>query len=109
MILAWILVACVLAAIYGAYRQLGKTRQYTGCRQRTATRVRRYLTVYTDRRNIWVGYQRGDSHHYVCPVPCVVVRWAREPNAADPADAIRPVVPRDPGGHARRVPKAGQS
>lgn len=33
--------------------------------------------VYIDRRDWWVGYYRGDTHHYVCPLPTVVIRWAR--------------------------------
>lgn len=37
----------------------------------------RQPTVYIDRRDWWVGYYRGDSHHYVCPLPTVVIRWAR--------------------------------
>jgi hypothetical protein len=25
----------------------------------------------------WIGYYRGPNHHYVCPVPSVVIRWRR--------------------------------
>lgn len=35
------------------------------------------MTVYLDRNDWWVGYYRGGSHHYVCPLPCVVIRWPR--------------------------------
>ena len=34
-------------------------------------------SMYIDRRDWWVGYYRGDSHHYVCPVLCLVIRWKR--------------------------------
>lgn len=37
----------------------------------------RDLRVYIDLRDLWVGYYRGDTHHYVCPLPTVVVRWRR--------------------------------
>jgi hypothetical protein len=39
----------------------------------------RALRVYLDFADWWVGYYRGPHHHYVCPLPCVVVRWDREP------------------------------
>jgi len=38
---------------------------------------RRTLTVYFEPRDVWVGYYRGDTHHYVCPLPMLVVRWPR--------------------------------
>jgi hypothetical protein len=102
---AWALLACVLAPVVG----LRLRRQYTPTRQRPPVHHRRYLTVYLDRRDIWVGYYRGDTHHYVCPLPTVVVRWTREPTADDLFDRLAAVAPRDPGGHARRIPKAGAS
>ncbi len=37
----------------------------------------RNLRVYVDLRDWWVGYYRGDRHHYVCPLPTVVIRWDR--------------------------------
>lgn len=37
----------------------------------------RQPTVYIDHRDWWVGYYRGDFHHYVCLVPTVVFRWRR--------------------------------
>jgi hypothetical protein len=33
--------------------------------------------VYLEPRDVWIGYYRGDRHHYVCLLPCVVIRWAR--------------------------------
>lgn len=47
---------------------------------RSARRVRvRRWKVYFDGGALgwWVGYHRDDDHHYVGPVPCVVVRWER--------------------------------
>lgn len=38
----------------------------------------RPVYVYREPRDWWVGYYRGDRHHYVCPLPTVVVRWARK-------------------------------
>ena len=35
------------------------------------------MKVYIDTNDWWVGYYRGPNHHYVCPLPTVVVRWAR--------------------------------
>lgn len=35
------------------------------------------MKVYIDRNDWWVGYYRGDRHHYVCPLPTVVIRWPR--------------------------------
>lgn len=44
---------------------------------------RRALRVGFDARDWWIGYYRGDRHHYVCPLPTVVVRWrARSRRAA---------------------------
>lgn len=33
--------------------------------------------VYIDWRDWWIGYYRGPADHYVCPLPCLVVRWPR--------------------------------
>lgn len=38
-------------------------------------RVGPYVQVYFDRRDWWVGYYRGSSHHYVCLLPTLVIRW----------------------------------
>lgn len=35
------------------------------------------MKVYLEPRDVWVGYFRGDSHHFVCLLPCVVIRWRR--------------------------------
>jgi hypothetical protein len=35
------------------------------------------VKVYFDFNDWWVGYYRGPNHHYVCPLPTVVVRWKR--------------------------------
>lgn len=35
------------------------------------------MSIYIDRADWWIGYYRGPNHHYVCPVPTVVIRWAR--------------------------------
>jgi hypothetical protein len=35
------------------------------------------VKVYIDTRDWWIGYYRGDTHHYVCPLPTVVIRWRR--------------------------------
>lgn len=37
------------------------------------------VDVYIEPRDLWVGYYRGDDHHYVCPLPTVVLRWRRKP------------------------------
>jgi hypothetical protein len=33
--------------------------------------------VYLDPNDWWIGYYRGPNHHYVCPLPTVVIRWLR--------------------------------
>lgn len=35
------------------------------------------VKMYLDRNDWWVGYYRGDTHHHVCPLPTLVIRWAR--------------------------------
>lgn len=35
------------------------------------------VKVYFDLNDWWIGYYRGDEHHYVCPVPTLVIRWKR--------------------------------
>lgn len=37
----------------------------------------RWVSVGIEPADWWIGYYRGDSHHYVCPLPCIVIRWAR--------------------------------
>lgn len=36
-----------------------------------------HLRVYRDAADWWVGYYRGDTHHYVCLFPTIVIRWDR--------------------------------
>ena len=33
------------------------------------------MRIYIDKRDLWVGYFRGDDYHYVCPLPTLVIRW----------------------------------
>ena len=33
--------------------------------------------IYFDFADWWVGYYRGPNHHYVCPLPTLVIRWCR--------------------------------
>jgi hypothetical protein len=35
------------------------------------------MKVYRDPNDWWIGYYRGPNHHYVCPLPTVVIRWSR--------------------------------
>ena len=36
------------------------------------------LDLYRDCRDWWIGYYRGPNHHYVCPLPTLVIRWPRK-------------------------------
>jgi hypothetical protein len=36
------------------------------------------MKVYFDFRDWWIGYYKGDSHHYVCLLPTLVIRWDRK-------------------------------
>jgi hypothetical protein len=36
------------------------------------------MKIYIDSNDWWVGYYRGDTHHYVCLLPTVVIRWRRK-------------------------------
>lgn len=38
---------------------------------------RHCVRIFTEPRDVWIGYYRGPNHHYVCPLPCLVVRWPR--------------------------------
>lgn len=38
---------------------------------------RRIVRVHLDWRDWWVGWYRGDTHNYVCIVPCVAIVWRR--------------------------------
>lgn len=35
------------------------------------------MKFYLDFNDWWVGYSRGETHHYVCPLPTLVTRWDR--------------------------------
>lgn len=35
------------------------------------------VTVYRDPDDWWIGYYRGLRHHYVCPLPTLMIRWPR--------------------------------
>lgn len=39
------------------------------------------MRVYIDKRDMWVGYYRAEDYHYVCPLPMLVIRWARRGRA----------------------------
>lgn len=41
------------------------------------------IRVYQDRDDWWVGYYRGPNHHYVCPLPTLVIRWPRRTHPAN--------------------------
>jgi len=43
----------------------------------TAEKGLRRVKVYIEPADWWIGYYRGPNHHYVCPVPLVVIRWPR--------------------------------
>jgi hypothetical protein len=52
------------------------------------------MKIYIDLNDWWIGYYRGANHHYVCPIPTLVIRWPRkrplppEPNV-DEAEALK--------------------
>lgn len=48
-----------------------------------ARRQRWSVRIYVDFRDWWIGYYRGDEHHYVCVLPCLVIRWPRGARADD--------------------------
>jgi hypothetical protein len=35
------------------------------------------LSIYLDRRDLWVGAYVAIEHIYICPLPTVVFRWIR--------------------------------
>jgi hypothetical protein len=37
------------------------------------------MRVYFDFNDWWIGYYRGETNHYVCLLPTVVIRWERRP------------------------------
>jgi hypothetical protein len=43
-----------------------------------ASRLKRKpMKLYFDSRDWWIGYFRGEDHHYVCLIPTLVFRWER--------------------------------
>jgi hypothetical protein len=55
------------------------------------------MKTYLDFHDWWIGYYRGDSHHYVCPLPTVVIRWDRRAAALDsPPDEVGDGLEEDP-------------
>ena len=47
-----------------------------------------WVNVYIDVRDCWVGYYRGQHHHYVCLFPTVVIRWHRKKGKIDATSVI---------------------
>lgn len=41
------------------------------------------VKVYIEPADWWIGYYRGSNHHYVCPLPCLVIRWPRRVTVND--------------------------
>jgi hypothetical protein len=35
------------------------------------------MKVYFDFNDWWIGYYRGSSYHFICPLPTLVIRWKR--------------------------------
>jgi hypothetical protein len=44
---------------------------------RLRPRLRHRLRVYFEPRDVWVGAYVAKGAVYVCPLPCVVIRWQR--------------------------------
>ena len=63
------------AAMVASLREQGRHRLADAIEK--AIQPRRDLRVYIEPRDWWIGYYRGDTHHYVCPLPTIVVRWKR--------------------------------
>lgn len=36
------------------------------------------VKIYIDWNDWWVGLYRGPDHFYLCPLPCLVIRWPRK-------------------------------
>lgn len=41
------------------------------------TLLRGRLKIYIEPVDIWIGVYIGEDYVYVCPLPCLVFRWAR--------------------------------
>lgn len=52
------------------------------------------MKIYFDFRDWWVGYYRGTSYHFICPLPTLVIRWKRKPPYGFmwQDDVLKPVV-----------------
>lgn len=37
----------------------------------------RRLRIYLEPRDVWVGVYVAPLAIYICPLPCVVIRWTR--------------------------------
>lgn len=35
------------------------------------------MKIYLDFNDWWIGYYRGSTYHFVCPLPTLVIRWRR--------------------------------
>jgi len=35
------------------------------------------LSIYFEPRDVWIGMYVAPSTIYVCPIPCLVLRWTR--------------------------------
>lgn len=46
------------------------------------------MNIYFDFHDWWIGYYRGENYHFVCPLPTLVIRWARR----KPIDPLRVIL-----------------
>jgi hypothetical protein len=55
-----------------------RTRPASGYIERERLReAASQVKVYIDTADWWIGLYRGPHHYYLCPLPCVVIRWDR--------------------------------
>lgn len=47
-----------------------------------------WLEVHLDTRDLWVGVFVDTNAVYVCPVPCLVLRFRRGPRVQDPTGEV---------------------
>lgn len=47
------------------------------------------MDIYQDMNDWWVGYYRGATHHYVCLLPTIVIRWDRKLVFSGPSGLVR--------------------
>lgn len=55
----------------------------------------RAVNLYIEPRDWWIGYYRSEHYNYVCPLPCVVIRWGRGAAHKAARKALRPPPPAD--------------